>query len=142
MSTIPTWLQQHLEAIGAWNADGVTRRATARRCRSCRAPTLAGLDHHAAALPVRCDPTPLNALGELQALMAGHSTYRLAWLIDHYELDYRSHFDIRAHPAGTDKQSEVIREHKCGAAIPASYIGSDMTPPASTKGINNDSPPF
>jgi hypothetical protein len=109
---IPTHVQRHLEALGRWNTDGISRKAQMRACK-CGQPVLTALDHDRTAMVAKCDPTPLNVLGELTALMAGHDTWRLSWNYDHWEIDARDQLNIAAHPAGTKPGVEILRGHLC-----------------------------
>jgi hypothetical protein len=43
-------------------------------CRRCDRPVIYGL---AEGVPARCDPTPINTVGEIAAVMAGRRTYTL-----------------------------------------------------------------
>lgn len=126
MNVIAPHLRAHLTAIGRWNVDGISRRATARHCPTCGLVILAGLDDDVAARPARTDPTPLSRLGEVAALILGRTTYQLRWLAGRYQLDSRETWTIRAHPAGTGP-GDVLAEHVCGSALPAAP--TQITPP-------------
>lgn len=134
--TIPAWLQNHLEALGRWDTDGIRRAAAARLCR-CGARILAALDDDVAALPVRADPAPLDAAGELAALMQGRATFRLQHNNGKWELDRRSVFDIQQQPA---EETHVLPEHKCGRPIPAN--GPPITNPRPRISEVLECPPF
>jgi hypothetical protein len=114
---IPTWLQTHLDAVGAWNADGISRAARAGYCRGCGRVVLRGLDADRAALPVAADPEPLNVLGEFLALSVGRKTFDLHWR-GRYELDPREPWHIRARPAQLRGKSAVVVEHSCRDVMP------------------------
>lgn len=122
---IAGWLQRHLEAQGLWDADGITRRARVRRCRKCRARIIVGLDADLIAGEAVCDIDPLSAIGEAAALILGRTTYCLRWVGGHLQLDHRSHFEVRGHPAGTAYKPggappyDVVAEHVCGTRLPA-----------------------
>jgi hypothetical protein len=114
---IPTWLQTHLEATGAWNTDGISRATRASYCRSCGRVVLRGLDADRAALTVTADPEPLNPLGEFLAVSSGRRTFDLSWR-GRYELDFRDAWYIRARPARLHGKSAVVVEHSCGDVMP------------------------
>lgn len=101
-----------LEAQGRM-VGGVTRAATARTCRDCGAPVLAGLDGDVAAVTVRVDPAPLDAAGEALAVLGGRGTYSLRRSGRRFELDRRDPFHMRT-PAGTSTY-DVCAEHRCGS---------------------------
>ena len=107
---IAAWLQRHLEDLGRWDSDGVTRATRARRCRTCREYVLTGLDADRCALPVAVDADPLSARGEAIALLAGKPTYSMRWLSGRLELDHRGHFEIR----GGTRRLDVLAGHVCG----------------------------
>jgi hypothetical protein len=115
---IPAWLQAHLTATGAFNGDGVSRRARAGLCRSCGRVVLRGLDADAAAMAVAVDPEPLNALGEFLALSVGRVTFDLTWRL-RYELDPRDAWHIRTRPAAVRGKSAVVVQHSCADVMPA-----------------------
>jgi hypothetical protein len=108
---IAGWLQQHLEDRGLWDADGTTRVARGRRCRTCREYTLAGLDANRCALPVAVDVDPLSPRGEVAAVLSGRTTYSLRLLADQLELDRRGAFEIRS---GRTERLDVLPRHVCG----------------------------
>lgn len=112
--SIPAWLERHLTALGRWDADGIGRRANARMCRSCGARILAGLDAERCAFAVTVDPMPVDALGEMQALISGRRTFRLQYKADRWEIDHRTEFDIQRSPP---HEVHVLVEHECGQPI-------------------------
>lgn len=103
--------------VAQWLADQ-TRHIQAERCRQCRADTLRGLDDMWAAGPIEVDPTPLSALGEALALLAGRRTIAC----EHWHglrFTRRSHWQITSRPAGTFR-GDVYASHLCGApALPS-----------------------
>ncbi len=102
---------------------------------------MAGLDHDVAARAVRCDPTPLNRLGEAWAQMSDRCTYALTWRADHYELDHRyaGHIDMK--PAASVATEEILTEHICGINVPANCIAAFTITRPSRK-VLDDAPPF
>jgi hypothetical protein len=109
-----TRLTHLLTERGLITTDGITRRARAHLCPTCRQPTIAGLDHDRTAATARCDPQPLNALGELAATLTHRQTYSLTWRYNRWELDPRWPEHITAHPAGQpDNHFDVLAEHTC-----------------------------
>lgn len=139
MTTIPTWLRQHLEATGLWNTDGVSRTARPTSCRKCGAIVMRGLDDRVAGLVATADPTPITPLGEALAQLDGRWTYRLSWRAGHYELDDRDEWAIQARPAGT---VEVLAQHRCHSP-PLPACPSVLTQPRRARESNDMSdPPF
>jgi hypothetical protein len=137
----PRWLQGLLEAKGAWNSDGVSRRARATFCRKCGAVVLRGLDFEPAGAAVSVDPTPLDAFGEAMALLHDRRTYWLAWRGDRYEINPRWPEHIRGEPAGTGRH-DVLAEHRCHAApLPADPRGAVAGPPV-RKTYHSEGIPF
>lgn len=116
---MPAHLVRHLIEIGRLDADGISRRAHARRCRECGAVVMAGLDHDSCAMPVYADPVPLTPIGEVEVLLAGRRTYDLAYTSRGYRLDPRSAGHIRRAPAGTAPGVDVVAGHRCGARPPS-----------------------
>lgn len=111
------WERVHARrrAEGFEDESGYSRRARAGRCDKCRAPIMAGLDGDLLAFTARCDPWPVDAQGELLALLTGRRTYRLRWS-GRYELDPRTVIEIRG---ASTSDVEVLVEHRCGQPIPA-----------------------
>lgn len=119
---IPTWLQAHLDSLGLWNTDGISRRARGRHCRTCRAPILTGLDDDRCGLPVTADPAPIDEVGELIALAAGRRTFDLRQRPT-LRLNHRPTWRI-----GKPRQHDVLAEHRCGEPhLPTT--SSRLTPP-------------
>ncbi len=100
------------------NPDGIARAARAQACSRCGACTFRGLDADAGAFAVRVDAYPLDAAGELLALVAGRRTYTLRWIPGRarYEIDRRESLDIESHPPGEDVNADVVAVHQCNAA--------------------------
>jgi hypothetical protein len=118
MSTATTpWeiVEAHLIRTGVISPDGITRRAQPRRCRSCQAPILIGLDAPLCALRADVDPQPLSALGEALAHLEDRRTYALCNDGPRIVLDYRDAGRIAHRPAGTGR-FDVMAEHRCGPA--------------------------
>lgn len=137
---IPRWLQNHLEATGRWDADGISRAVTARLCRTCGARVLTGLDDDTCAAPATADPTPLDPTGEALAVLSGRTTYDLTRRGNRYELDPRRPGAITLHPPQT-RPSDVLPEHRCHApslpSAPSAYAPESVK----TWGSAGD-PPF
>jgi hypothetical protein len=108
----------------------VSTPAAATTCRKCRRIVLAGWSD---GFMVRTDPQPLNALGELAALVAGKRTYnvsavtRLLWLRDTYNIGRRDH--------------QVLADHICGAAQPPPEYRAPPTA-VQARSYDTDVPPF
>lgn len=133
-------VKSYLVAQGHMTADGVTRRVTARTCRTCHAPILAGLTGLRCARDARVDPDPLSPLGEALAVLGGRATFAL-WraAAGRYELENRDQFSIAGTPAGTSTRYDVLAEHVCNAA-PLPAAESVFPPPATT--ATSSRPPF
>lgn len=117
---IPRWLQDHLEATGRANTDGIGRAINTRTCPGCGQATVTGLDADVAALPARCDPHPVDQVGELIALATGRRTYDLTPTSGRLELYHRECWHIAAR-----RRYPVLAQHACGQPLPA---GDDITP--------------
>lgn len=135
-------VREILDQRGLWFGDGVTRRVRAQHCKRCGRAVLVGLEGERCQSVAVCDPTPLGALGEAQALLAGAPTFDLAWRGGRYEIDYRYAEVIKAYPAGIARiNSEVIAAHQC-----AVEYGADMRGPAiesrTTDNGTESTPPF
>lgn len=138
---IAPWLQHHLERIGAWNADGVTRTVRARRCPSCGAMTLRGLDDIRCAGAATTDGDPLTTLGEAVALLAGRTTYTLRRTAGRLELDHRHQWAVAAHPPGAGEY-DVVAEHVCGQATAAALTTTSRLRPPTVHQEIADAPPY
>lgn len=114
-----------------------TRHIHATRCRTCRADTLRGLNDTVAAGIIEVDPTPLSALGEALAILAGHATVACE---DYSGIRFtrRGHHQITGRPAGTGR-FDVYATHVCHAA-PLPSIPSTFTKPAPRS--DDDTCPF
>lgn len=135
---MPPWLQAHLEATGAANPDGVSRRARAGICRSCGEVVLRGLDADRAAVTVAADPEPLNPLGEFLATVTARRTYDLSWR-GRYELDPRDADQIAERPAALYGKSAVLVEHSCADRMP---IEGRIIEPGNHSRKDDDKCPF
>lgn len=138
---LPEFVKRRLEAMGYLDPDtGATRRARARRCEVCGSPVMRGINRDFGGLSVDCDPEPLSAQGELQAILAGRATYDLQHYGGRgYQLDRRESWHIRDTPPGTPGIDVlVVHQHKA-PALPgmASNIDDNTTP-----AILPDQPPF
>ncbi len=102
------------KAAGHLDSDGVGRRAVATFCRRCSVAILTGYDADRCGLRVRVDPQPLDALGELAAVMAGLATYTLrTGLAGRPELDHRYAERMRGEQPMAGMY-DVLAEHRCG----------------------------
>jgi hypothetical protein len=111
---IPDWLRELLIQSGQLTSDGYTRRARTRFCRKCGATIVSGLDGDAVAGRVDVDVTCLDNEQELEALLAGRPTFRIAWR-GRYEINHRDQWQIARQPAS--KVGGVHAEHRCGAVL-------------------------
>jgi hypothetical protein len=132
---IPDWLQRHLVDIGRWDADGVHRAVSSTTCRRCGARILVALDDDICAIAVQTDPGPINAAGELQALLTGRKTYRLRHTYRRWELDRRTPMDIAAE---RPEHIHVLVSHQCGNAI--SGNGPAILNPRPTASVEESCP--
>lgn len=106
-------LERHLINIGRLSPDGTGRRAQPRRCRTCNAPVIVGLDADWAACRADVDPRPLTALGEALAHLEGRRTYALVVNGARHVLDYRDAGRITHRPAGGSGRYDVMAQHLC-----------------------------
>lgn len=93
-----------------------SRAARVIACRDCSAPVFRGLDADIMALEVTVDVRPVNADGELTALLEERRTYELSWNGRRYEIDRRDQFRIKGRPPGT-RGIDVLVSHVCGHTI-------------------------
>jgi hypothetical protein len=109
------------------------RAANLRTCPHCRTTVLAGLDADSAALPIRCDPTPLTLMGEAVALLQGRTTYDLLAVKTGRELYERTAYSIKK-----PRRYQVFATHKCDNSL-AAFIQQPAEPEAEA---DNDRPQF
>ncbi|MFG1997892.1 hypothetical protein ACGFNU_01940 [Spirillospora sp. NPDC048911] len=103
------------------------------RCRSCDALVMRALDAPVAGIDTRCDPVPLDTLGELSALVQRRRTFDAVPMGRHCELVHRDLWRIehRRHP--------VVAEHRCPGPVPGSALRFRPRRPAPA---TDDTPPF
>lgn len=140
MSRIPAWLERLLDAQGKLNRDGISRKARAGFCRSCGQVVMRGLDADVAGLPVACDPTPLDRLGEALALLGHRETFELRWTGRTYELDHRDASKIAARPAGTARHVDVLAAHSCDSAPLPTDPRGPVAVPIHAAGLTDECP--
>lgn len=107
-------------------SSGNSDTARIRRCPGCGARVLVGLDDSVCAFRAVADPTPLDPLQELAALLLTRDTYRLH-SAPKVRLRRRDRWQIAALPAGV---VVVLPEHSCGhplAAEPEPKPSTTMT---------------
>lgn len=119
----PDWLLQVLRDKGVISESGLTRNARMRPHRDCGQLTLAGYDSDRASLDAWCDPYPLTADGEVQALLDERTTYHL-W---GGRLERRDRWTIRGIPAGSPSHP-VFAEHRCRLPVPRPWRLSPPPP--------------
>ena len=121
------------------------RGLRARRCRSCGAPILRGLDEDITALVATVDPAPLSAVGEAIARLQGRHTYELRRLNRVPQLMLRNYLTIASRPPGSKTWAgpiDVVAEHGCHA-FPLPTIPTVHPPSTPTrKARTNDQPPY
>jgi len=134
------WLKRMLEERGTLDPDGVSRRARTTFCDGCGAVVVRGLDDARCALVATVDPTPIGAVGEVLARLAGRETYELRWVSSRYELDHRDQFQIAGRPpVGV----HACAEHRCAGALPAiAHVGGGPKAGRPAAGRTPDDPPF
>lgn len=95
-------------------------------CRGCKTPILTGLDSDECALQARVDATPLTAIGEALALLAGRQTFTLRRDLARsiVLLERRNADAIRRRPAEAPCRLDALAwdihaEHRCTQATPA-----------------------
>jgi hypothetical protein len=127
INSMPKWMLDSIHAdLLRPEQPGFWRRASARRCAGCRAPTLAGLDDDlSTAEPATADVQPVSMLGEAWALGQGRVSYRLSGsTVRMMKLWRRDSFDIRHDLSGETDSLGVVRivvSHRCGNPIPMAY---------------------
>lgn len=120
---MPPELVEYLRSIGTLSPDGEKRLARSVPCQSCGQLTLVGTTSEPCSFTARCELLPLDAVGEVVALMASRMTYDARWQRARlgYQLDARDSFRIRGHPAASPDElsggdlTTVLAEHRCGA---------------------------
>lgn len=123
--------------VAQWLADQ-TRHIQAERCRACRADILRGLNDHWCAWSIDVDPTPLSALGEALAILAGRSTVACeTWGESGARFTRRGRHQITSRPAGTFR-GDVYATHLCGST-PLPSLDSAL---ATTRPAAGDTCPY
>ena len=123
-------LRRHLIRAGVIDEHGINQRPRPRRC-ACGATVLAAwANGHSPTITV--DPVALTPLGELQALLAGRTT----WQDWREGLDRRRPTSINDFPAGSSKHQPVRPEHVCHSGDVFDAI------PEKPKSQTFDQPPF
>lgn len=108
------------------------RGLTPHRCRTCKAIVCTGLDADCCAGLADIDWTPLDAAGEITALLAGRRTYQLRREDNHLVILGRTVRIIRARPPGGIDWCgpyDVVPQHHCWAA-PLPSIDTRLITPA------------
>ena len=143
--SVPKWLAQHLVDAGHWDIFGISRNARGRPCRDCGVYVLAGLDADRCAGTAHIDPTPLSALGEAMALVAGRDTYLLRREGPGFRIDHRHRWNIAALPAGSPGQrGDIVSAHACHDPGPTGpLVTQSVLQPPTAKDIDyDDLPPY
>ncbi len=129
---LPEWIT---EQIRANKANGASRIAKYHRCRKCKAIVITGLDHDTCASTVTADPTPLNPITEVAAILTNRATFQAPKTPEGgYRLDYRHP------PSRWPPRTPVIPEHKCGHRFPG-FLEPPNNPNANEWNLPDD-PPF
>ncbi len=125
------------------NLKTLARRSTERgvgyaRCQTCRAPILYGVDADRCGWLRHVDWTPLDATGELLAVMAGRSTFTLQRQPGgNPKLTIRTAIAIKRGPGIALR--DIVPEHRCHATLPT--IDTKLNPIV-PQARRNDPPPF
>ena len=113
------------------------RTSKLARCRHCKATIVRGFNDDWCAFQVDADPTPLTALGEVLALMAGHRTLTARRNHHRLLLTRRDRYAIATFPAQGHRPGnrwDVVPEHTCHTTWPdAAITSSVITPPPPTE---------
>lgn len=99
----------------------------------CGAAVLTGLT--GSGVDVTVDAAPVSPIGELEAVLAGLTTYTHHEVAG--ELYHRAGSTIRSRPAGTRPRQTVHPAHRCGSTWPALPRGPDRADPGP-----DDPPPY
>ena len=133
-----------LAHLASKHPDGVK----ATWCRTCRQPVLAGLDDLVCAWPAKVDITPLSALGEALARLAGLATYEVR-AGKPARIVRRDAHRIAAMPAGAARSGTLARfdvvaahEHGPDPAEPLRAISALPPPLAVQHRAEPADPPF
>lgn len=134
-------IQRRRLAAGLVDAEGTSRKVRARTCARCSAPVLGALDGAWLAVTVSLDPTPVDVMGELLAVIAGRGTWRLSWCGGHYEVDPRTAIEIERTPP---TEVEVLAGHRCGEPLPPAMRApkSSRRQKAATPTNDSGPPPY
>lgn len=86
-----------------------SRTARPRYCAGCRELVWRGVDAEASGMVVACDPSPLDRLGEILAVLERRATFSLSYR-GRWELNDRMTADIQA---GNPRNADILVEHSC-----------------------------
>lgn len=129
------WLIAHLVQTGAHNPDGIGRLLRLRRCGSCGADVLQGLDDDRCALVATTDPHDIDTNGEAVALILGLQTYSIMRAANSNRIGWSLNPRYPANVAA-GVRGPVVAQHRCGIAVPPA-----TRPPAAVR-HRTDQPPF
>jgi hypothetical protein len=116
--------RKHYRAAGALGPGPISRRARVVKCPSCKAWVFRGLESDWCAWGATVDVQPLDAMGELVALLGGLSTYSLAFMGGHYEINNRTELHIASRPPGSRVNEDVVTAHRCGVSIASAVVST------------------
>jgi len=100
------WLVKHLQTIGAFNDDGVSRRLRPGRCPRCKAHVLKALDDDVCGLVRYFAPEALSKRGEAAYVLLGQQSYQVS-------IDGRPN-ERGAIAIKRGDNAPVVAEHLCG----------------------------
>ncbi|MEV4158993.1 hypothetical protein [Nonomuraea dietziae] len=123
---MPAWMRQR---VGDFD-----RAVQLRTCPRCDAKILHGLDSDRAGVPVRCDLTPLDEVGEAIAVITNRATYDLIPGRGRRELEPRSAWHI-----SRPRRYPVIAIHKCGQPLPETKTFDEIE---GKRKADEEAPPF
>jgi hypothetical protein len=136
------WLKRHLVDNGHLTESGASRKAKPRRCRTCNAVVVIGLDADMCAFEVHADPVPLSQLGEALAVATGRRTVSFCQSAGAYLLEQRWVEDIKARPAGTGTREDVLAEHRCREPVPDLWSAPTSFKHLAAASSQPSAPPF
>jgi hypothetical protein len=118
----------------SWTPERLSTRARLEPCPKCHALVIRALDGPVAAIDVRCDPTPLDLIGELSIRLQGRATYDLIGRTDRKELAYRDEWRIKK------REWPVLPKHICPGPVSTKALIETRKP--KPRKATNDVPPF
>lgn len=100
---------------------GGFRTTNWKRCPTCKAITLTGINGDQCAWTITVDPTPLTPHDELLCTLTNRQTASATPNGKNYELHHRDEDMIAGHPPSKGFYGLVFPEHRCGARFPGQH---------------------